>query len=703
MKARPRHTPVVLALVLSVPFAARAQDRTPADNLDFSGLHDIREVSLNELLDQPVEVASKRAQRSSEAPADVSVVTAGEIELFGYRTLAEILNTQRDFFITNDRTYECLGVRGVALPGDYNTRILLLVDGHRANDNVFDTMAIGLDAPIDVSVIDRVEIIRGPASSLYGSNAFLAVVNVVTKSGAIEKVRAQAEGGVLASPARYDSTRGWIQGGHRLKNGLDVFVSLSASHRFGAHELYFPSFDDPATNNGISVDKDGENAQNVFLKLGFGNFRLSSGYARRAKDEPAASFDTIFNDPRARIVDMRSFADLGYQNRFEASNLAVSWRATFDYYKYLGYYPEDHTQPGGPSASLVNEDRVESIAWGTEGQATKTWIERRGIFSQVNTTMGLEFQDRASIKQWNGYSETGEVLLDRDDHSRFLAMYGMQEATLADHVTLGAGLRYDHWIGYHSALSPRLTLNLTLTATTRVKLMYGSAFRAANAYERFYDVAGQRSNPDIRPESIDSYEMVIVQDLTGHLRLLGSAYSFRMHDLIAYYTDPASGYLSFQNLARVNAHGAGLEVEGAWPFLRFRASYQIQKATWNEAGIASNPLANSPHHMMKGRLMVPLLRERLHFFGEGWFLSRRESVQSLAGAAPPVSAYQQINLGVNFKVTRALSLQLLARNVTDNKHLDPASEEFRQPSLPQDGLSVWLRACYDVALDPANP
>ncbi len=704
MKDRPLGACLFLALTLGVPSLVHAQPSDRAHGIDFGDLHDIADLSLEALLDQPVEVASKREQRASEAPVDVSVVTAEEIELYGYCTLAEILNTLRDFYITNDRTYEYVGVRGISLPGDYNTRILLLVDGHRANDNVYDSMAVGLDAPIDVSAIERVEIIRGPASSLYGSNAFLGVVNVVTKSGAIERVRAQAESGALASPAQYDSTRGWIQGGHHFKSGLDVFLALSASYRFGARRIYFPAFDDPATNNGVSVDKDAESAQNGFLKLGFGNLRLSAGYARRAKDEPAASFDTIFNDPRARIVDTRGFADLGYRRSFREAKLDVSWRATFDYYKYRGYYPEDTTPGGGAPASLVNQDNVESIAGGTEGQVTKTWIDRRGVFSLVNTTVGFEYQDRPIIKQWNGYPETGEVVMDRNDHSQFLAVFGVQEVTVADRITVGGGLRYDDWLDYHGALSPRLTLNVTATESTRIKMMYGSAFRAANAYERFYGGAdsGYIANSGLRPESIDSYELVIVQRLTSQLRLLASAYSFRMHDLIALFTDPSSGNLSFQNLAVVNANGAGLEIEGAWPFLRFRASYLVQRSTWSEGGIAS-PLANSPHHMVKGRVLVPLLRERLQLFGEGWFLSQRESVQSLAGAAEPVPAYLQVNLGANLKLSPALSLQLVARNVTNDQHLDPASEEFRQASLPQDGLSVWLRLRYDFALAPASP
>ena len=77
------------------------------------------------------------------------------------------------------RNYSYLGVRGFARPGDYNTRVLLLINSHRVNDNVYDPAAIGADFGVDVAMFDRVEIIRGPASSLYGTSAFIAVVNVI--------------------------------------------------------------------------------------------------------------------------------------------------------------------------------------------------------------------------------------------------------------------------------------------------------------------------------------------------------------------------------------------------------------------------------------------------------------------------------------------------------------------------------------------
>jgi iron complex outermembrane receptor protein len=93
--------------------------------------------------------ASKYEQKLIEAPAAVSIVTSLDIKRNGYRTLADILRSVRGFYTTYDRNYHYLGMRGFSRPGDYNTRFLLLVDGHRINDSIYNTASIGTEFPVD--------------------------------------------------------------------------------------------------------------------------------------------------------------------------------------------------------------------------------------------------------------------------------------------------------------------------------------------------------------------------------------------------------------------------------------------------------------------------------------------------------------------------------------------------------------------------
>ena len=159
----------------------------------------LKNLSIEELGSVKVDTvytASKFTEKVTDAPSSVTIVTRDEISKFGYRTLGDILRATRGFDVTYDRNYAYAGVRGYTSLDDYGSRVLLLVDGHRMNDPIYDTAAIGTDQFADVDLIERVEIIRGPGSAVYGSNAFFGVINVITRNGAsVNGVETAATGG----------------------------------------------------------------------------------------------------------------------------------------------------------------------------------------------------------------------------------------------------------------------------------------------------------------------------------------------------------------------------------------------------------------------------------------------------------------------------------------------------------------------------
>ena len=159
-----------LVCAVMLPAAAAAQSLT-----DLS-LEDLMQIDAGQVFG-----ASERLQPSIEAPASVSFITAQEIQRYGYRTLADILRSVRGMYVTNDRNFSYIGTRGFGKPGDYNSRILLLINGHRVNDNIFGQAEIGAEFGLDPATFERVEVIHGPASSIYGDSAFFAVVNVITR------------------------------------------------------------------------------------------------------------------------------------------------------------------------------------------------------------------------------------------------------------------------------------------------------------------------------------------------------------------------------------------------------------------------------------------------------------------------------------------------------------------------------------------
>ena len=273
-----RVSAIVLAVIAAMsPSSAAAQSSLP----DLS-LEDLMALDAGQVFG-----ASERLQPVTEAPASVSFITAQEIARYGYRTLADILRGVRGMYVTDDRNFSYVGTRGFGKPGDYNSRILLLVNGHRVNDNIFGQAEIGAEFGLDPAMFERVEIIRGPASSLYGDSAFFAVVNVITRSGAsLDGGSITLEAGTLGTQLVRASA------GRRLANGVDVALSGTFERSDGVGRLYFPAFDTPATNNGVAEGLDGEGVRQFYGRLTFKGLDVTGAYGSRQRDVPTASFDT---------------------------------------------------------------------------------------------------------------------------------------------------------------------------------------------------------------------------------------------------------------------------------------------------------------------------------------------------------------------------------------------------------------------------
>jgi iron complex outermembrane receptor protein len=623
--------------------------------------------------------ASKHEQSTLEAPASVTIVTGDDIKRFGYRTLADVLQSVRGFYITSDRVYTYIGVRGVNRPGDFGGRILITINGHRINDPIFDQAFNGTEFPLDVDLIERVEVIRGPGSSLYGNNAFFAVINVVTRNG--RELKGAEVSGAYAS---YNTYSGRVSYGNRFTNGVEVLFSGTWFQSDGHDRLYFPEF--KAINGGVAEHLDGSRAPSAWGSVSYGDFSIEGGYVARRKDIPDAPYGLLFNTGPAWQEDDRGFVGLKLEHRFE-EDWTVCARLYYDYYRSPMLGPYDSASLGLPPGQTVLEKYFGYADWlNGEAQVSKRFLEKHLV------TVGADFHYDLDVEQEDYVLDPHQVLDDVRTHDDSFGLYAQEEYSIRTNVILNVGGRFDYFEQFGSTENPRAALIYSPFSATTLKAIYGQAFRAPNASEfDYYSVAGsQFANPNLKPEQIRSYELLWEQGLWGHWRWTTDLFYEDMNDLITQvYDNTLQGYI-FRNTDDVDTRGVELELEGRWKSgLRGYVNYTYADAYQESGGSGREPLENSPKHMAKLGISAPLWRQNVFASLETQVLSRRRTEN---GSVP---GYETVNFTLfSHELVRGLEASLSLYNLLDERYRDPVSPNFTQTSIEEDGRTFRFKLTY---------
>lgn len=664
----------LLAIGLASTGVARCEEQlSPATD-------ELSELSLEQLMQVKVEkvvTASRFSQSVTEAPASMSVVTGDDIRKYGYRTLADLLRSVPGLYVSYDRNYSYLGVRGFSRPGDFNSRILLLIDGHRLNDNVFDTAAIGTEFPLDIDLIDHIEFMRGPGSSLYGSNAFFGVVNIITRPS--EEVARE----LSTSAANHETWSGRASYGTALGSGLGVLLSGTVYDSAGQSSLHFPEFA-ASPSGGNSFHSDYDSSKSAYARFSLSNFTLSGLFSSRKKGVPTGAFGTVFNDPNTRTIDERGYLDLGYRKRYTDS-LEVSARVFYDHYGFDGTYVTDNGTP----PSTTNRDTALGSWWGAETVVSYTPLANN------NFSFGAEFRHNLEQNQKNFDLDPSAIYLDDRRRSVNWGVFIQDEYHILKPLRISLGVRYDNYDSFN-AVNPRAALVYTPVETTALKLLYGEAFRAPNAYERFYqDGDTSIANPDLKPETIRTVDAIWEQYFLDNYRSSLGVFYYRVNDLISQTTND-NNKLVYLNIEKAEAVGLALSLEGYWQNgAKGRLSYNWQQATNVGTGAL---LSNSPRHLAKANVSIPLFRQQLYISSELQYSSSRLTLDG-SRTNDPVT----VNLTVFSRDLGLKGLEASASvyNLFDVQAQDVAGEEHgQQPNLPalqtirQDGINFRFKLAY---------
>ena len=646
-----RRTLVCLSLAAAWPLAHAKADLTLLD--------------LEQLMEMKVVGASKYEQTQSEVAAAVSILTRAEIRAFGWRTLDEALASLPGVHTTYDHQYTYVGARGFGLPGDYITRVLVTINGNRINDAVYDSGNTGRRFPLDLDLVERIEFIPGPGGAVYGQNAMLGVVNVITRDGA------SLHGTELAAHVeRPQSLReGRASWGKRFDSGLDVLLSVSGLRARGEDRF----FEYGASGvSGVARGMDGSRDNELFARAARGPWSLELIDGAYRKDDPTGAF---LSDPLVRgqyQSDRYTLAQGQYQDSFAGSTLHLQGRLF-----------------GG-------QERYDSrFSYGTPFRfpATSSWYgsDLRLLYTGIaahKLMLGVEAQDnnRAEQRLIDSANPANDLLI-RSPSAR-TGLYVQDEWRLASTLTATLGLRVDHNSFTGSKTSPRLALIWQAGPATTLKALYGRAHRAPNAYERDYtDGFAQVANPRLGGESIDTVELVADQRVGSDLRLRASAYQWTMRDLITLGTDPATGIAQYQSGGNVQAKGLELSADKTWRSgARLRASVSLQNV--QDAG--GTRLPNAPQ--LLGKLnysgLLPVGGLRL-----GYELQYGSSRRTLDGGQTGGYALSSLYLSTD-RLGRNLEVGLRVRNLLGKRYAQPAADNNWQNALAQDGRSVRLEVRY---------
>ncbi len=627
---------------------------------------EIDQLSLEELLSVNVESAAQFAQPLSETPYPVTVISAQDIRRFAFRDLGEALQLGRGVYLTRDRAYTYMGVRGFSPPGDYNARILLMQDGARINDPLYDQASLGNESLLSLDWVKRLEYVSGPASASYGGNALFGVANAVLWNGSdINGVRLNVD----AASGR--SGQFGVLAGGVTDGGADWLVGLSLAESQG-QDLYFREFDTLANNRGKALGLDGERYVKGLFKGSLDGWRTSLSFVSRTKEVPTAYYSTLFNVAGNYARDEAVHFDLSH-----SAILAPAWsqqvRLHLGYYNYEGEYPY---------SGYTNRDEAMAAWWRGEYRLTYTGlIGHKMLF-------GGEFTHSQKLEQRNFDIQPYVSHLEDSRQSLRGGLFFQDEWQLSARWLANAGLRLDQQSGMERMFSPRLSLIYRPIDALSTRFLVGQSFRYPNSYERYYHDGSvtQKANPDLKPERIRTVEVGADYMLAHGVRLGVGHFHYVIDDLIELINDPSDGLNVFRNHGDLSASGWDAELEAiAGNGWRMRTGISLVNTTGH-----GETVMNSPRHLGKLLLDGPLP------WSDAWTMGLNlQGVGKRASQSGNAPGYVTTSLVLRQRQkAQGGAWSLAVYNLGGGRYWDPAGREFTQSLLPLDGRTWRVRWEY---------
>jgi outer membrane receptor for ferrienterochelin and colicins len=665
---------------------------------------------------ETIEGVSKHAEAPTETPATVTVVTHDEIDRYGFRTVADVLNfASMGNFSLGDRRYDLAGSRGLFLFEDFNTRILVMLNGHSLNEPWSNFADIGRAMLLPLDLVERIEIVYGPSSLLYGGYSLYGIVNVITRNGSsMPGARVRLTGGSWATG---EAVASWgasgTYGGDSLESREWNVLAAAGYYRSDGEDLDLPRVDvgypvDLAGGTiwgGPQKGTDYERAPFMFLQARRGDFSVLARGGYRKRGTPFAPYGAMYGTGDQSLRDEKELVELRWDHALSAG-LNLSARAFHDVYHYheVDPYADALTYPGQPGYffDLKTHDHD------TGGEVRLAY--RRGTHF---LTVGGEYRYRTLGQQsgnvfFDGASAPGSGIR-QDVHGRFGVLYAQEEWRPLNQLSLVIGGNWADTEPGSSKGQPRVAVVYKPRSTLSIKALYGRGFRPPSIFEASYgDYQSQIPNPALSSEDIASSELSILWKASRRVSAQAYAFHSRLDGLIRGVTieSPADvqggvvgpggtaaelvGLLQYQSAGDVTSSGGGGSVRFQSRRVHAFGNLAYASAELSTRGSARERLPGSPHWLASAGVS---------FASRAWTASlagHYVGPEPLDASRGPGQAgdFVEANLGAQYRtrLVYPVTFHLDVLNVFGSDGAVAASPVYAVPSLPIEGRRVLVGA-----------
>lgn len=720
---------------IAILFALVPQSGLPAkESLE---LEDLLDISFEELI--KIHVATKSEKTMREAPSIVSVITGEEIKNMGARNIIDVLRTVPGFDVTLSPigTYQ-INIRGMR-SSRHNDKIKIMIDGHSlsalwgSNQALFNTLPI--------ANVRQIELIRGPGSALYGTGAFLGVINIVTRKGGEGPSTIAFEGGSHNTVKPY--------GVFLHKNG-DFRTYLYADyHTTDGHDAIVDS-DMFGSGPHTAAPGNTTNKKEYYVAQGdirYKNLYFSGSFQHSKSQIPIGIAYALTDEDDAQ--ETYAYGELGYVASIDKGNLQI--RAFADYAEqddllelfseetaasvfgwtngesvfgcpYAEYYILGAEISGGYEI-IKGADFTAGFSYEYDEQFNSKHYANTNIIGtplELNDTI---YQPMEYLGGMADISENGNWI--RDSKRIVYALYGqwffdieelfsMKKWTRDFSVT--AGIRYDHYDDFGSSLNPRLGIVYAPTEKLFLKGLYGRAFRAPS-FKELYAInnPAQIGNEDLDAEKIATTEALVGVNFTKEFTGSLTFFHVSAEDLIQLESPNIQGEPSvFGNIGKMVSSGIELELK-----MKFdEQKYIFLNATWQDVKDTTHATIRSD----EGRVYtqedfnpgsIPefygnigmnydindyiIANVSLNYVGERERSEEKEwDRENLVRAdrRDPVKDRALLNASLTFRnLIKATEIQISGFNLFNVDHRDPASENVEN-DMPMEGAGFMGRLLY---------